>query len=182
MRGFLVPIVCGNAGVLSRSLSSQVQLFVWLSLNGCGLFPLGFFPSPATLCDLIQHMIHTAKSLGFHRKHGHVVQFTPSAQWQEACVFVCVCVCALFCVRWDIHFLPLVLYVDMREVRASSFLFQWTHSITVLIHICMYSWFSWLHFLLPLFGMCVINGVNPLSRLRKQAAESKRLPESLGVY
>lgn len=182
MRDFLVPIVCGNAGVLSRSLSSQVQLFVWLSLNGCGLFPLGFFPSPASLCDLIQHMIHTARSLGFHRKHGHVVQFTPSAHWQEAYVCLCVCLCTVLCFVCVETFIFCLLYVDMREVRASSFLFQWTYFITVLIHVFMYSWFSWLHFLLPLFGMCVINGVNPLSRLHKQAAESKCLPESLGVY
>lgn len=54
--------------VPSRSLSSHVQLFVWLSLNDCGVFPLGFFPSPASLCHLIQHMIHAARPLEFHKR------------------------------------------------------------------------------------------------------------------
>lgn len=153
MRGFFGANCLWECRVLSRSLSSHVQLFVWLTLNGCGLFPLGFFPSPVSVWDLIQRMIHTARSLGFHRKHCHVVRCTPTPHCQET--RVCLCVCAhgaSFCVRPDFQLLPLA--GTLEESGPYAFTMR----------------------------MCVINGVNPLSRLHLQAAECQHLLGSLGTY
>ncbi len=117
-------------------------------------FPLGFFHSHASLCDLIRCMIHTERSLGFHRKDSHMVRRKPTAQGlrphtgeRRACAlngFVC---------DEMYIFLPLVLYIDMREVSHSKgphpFFFSQLYFTTTLICIhgyisfCHYPWLDW---------------------------------------
>lgn len=127
-------------------------------------FPLGFFPSRASLCDLIWCMIHAARSLGFHRKCGHVARCTPTARAKDLTWARCVRVCTLcFVLR---HISSYIIHARRWVQRESSVVLRWT----AFIRTYMYSWFSWLYSHLPLSVMCVINRVNPLSWLRLQAA------------
>lgn len=128
-------------------------------------FPLGFFPSCASLCDLIRCMIHAARSLGFHRKCGHVVRCAPTAPGQRPHMGeVCTCVCTLcFVLR---HISSYIIHARRWVQRESSVVLRWT----AFIRTYMYPWFSWLHSHLPLSVMCVINRLNPLSWLHLQAA------------
>lgn len=107
--------------VPSRSLSSHVQLFVWLSLNDCGVFPLGFFPCPASLCHLIQDVIHAARSLEFHKRWSDAQLRHMSEGRTRVRVFV--------------MFPPILTYTDTREVRVLHFVLTQTDFIPVCMQV-----------------------------------------------
>lgn len=125
---------------LSMGRQSAVSIFIFSCPALCLIksewlrcFPLGFFPSPASLCDLIRRMNHTVRSLEFHRKHGHVVPCTPTAPGERPHIGErCACTRAL---RFVLCLLRRTLYADMREMSqskgSSSLLLRFHYSPTV---------------------------------------------------
>lgn len=108
---------------LSMGRQSAVSIFIFSCPALCLInpewlqsFPLGSFPSPPSLCDLIRRMIHTLRSLGFHRKHGHMVRCTPTTPGERPHIrrrHKRVLWCAFSVLT--VHFLALVMDVDITE-------------------------------------------------------------------
>lgn len=148
--------------MLSRSLSSHVHLFVWLSLNGCGLSLWAsslLVPHCATWYDawFMQRDLLDFTGNAVTWRDAHLPHRAKDLTWAR-------CVCTLcFVLR---HISSYIIHARRWVQRESSVVLRWT----AFIRTYMYSWFSWLYSHLPLSVMCVINRVNPLSWLRLQAA------------
>lgn len=108
-------------------------------------FPLGSFPSPASLCDPIRRMIHTVRSLGFHRKRSRGTMHLP----HRAKHLTLARGRTLSCVCSNIRVLPLVMFecVNKRVSQSKGLLSIQLFSLNY----NMYSWFSWLHIPLHCF-------------------------------
>lgn len=106
---------------LSIRKQNAVSIFIFLCPAHCVIksewlwpFPLGFFPSPASLCDPIRRMIHTARSLGFHRIQSHVVRCTyHTGRAKDIRKYGCSVLCFV-CAETYIFSLLCSMYEDMR--------------------------------------------------------------------
>lgn len=138
-----------ECGVPSRSLSFHVQLFVWFSLNDCGVFPLGFFPSPASLCHLIQHTIRAARSLEFHKRWSDA----KLRHMSESRTRVSVCVCnvsAYFNLHKNEGSLGVTLFINTNRFHCCVHAgIQGFHGYT---SSCPCLWWVWLIMCIPTRG------------------------------
>lgn len=153
-------------------MSSAVWIFIFSCPPLCLIksewlqsFPLGSFPSNASLCDLIRHMIHAVGSLVFLRRQsrGLNAPTAPAEGPHVDCVFAHG---DLQCVCGDIHYPTLTLYVcvDVRERRARDL----ASPCVSVLHMK-----PWVLIVFMLGFSCMINSVNPLAGLHEQAAHTQ---------